>query len=129
MDLEQSYIKILLREWPNVYEFLNCVDYLVVTTAVIVPHGVGKTSPHTSIWASTCENLSLGFTNNKGADQPAHPHSLISALVILILESSIFRLATSRILWLVSVAEGTCLSLALSEYPKTGFVATRPIWC
>ena len=28
-----------------------------------------------TIWASTPENLSLGFVNNKGADQPAHPQS------------------------------------------------------
>ena len=30
--------------------------------------------------------------------------------------------------YLVSVAEETGLSLAMSETPKTGFVATRPIW-
>ena len=34
------------------------------------------------IWASTRENLSSGFANNKGADQPAHPRRLISTLVI-----------------------------------------------
>ena len=28
------------------------------------------------------ENLSLWFANNKGADQPAHPRSLISAFVV-----------------------------------------------
>ena len=33
-------------------------------------------------WASTQENLSLGFVNNKGADQPAQPRSLISTFVI-----------------------------------------------
>ena len=47
------------------------------------------------IWASKCENLSSGFTNNKGADQPGHPHSLISAFVIRVLESIISRLGTS----------------------------------
>ena len=35
-----------------------------------------------NIWASTRENLSSVFANNKGADQPAHPRSLISAFVI-----------------------------------------------
>ena len=35
-----------------------------------------------TIWASTRENLSLMFANNTGADQPAHPRSLISAFVI-----------------------------------------------
>ena len=33
----------------------------------------------------------LGFANNKGADQPAHPRSLISAFVIRLLESIISR--------------------------------------
>ena len=35
--------------------------------------------------------------NNKGADQPAHPRSLISAFVIRVLESIISRLAMSEI--------------------------------
>ena len=44
------------------------------------------------------------------------------------LESIISRLATSEIsiFLLVSVTEETGLSLALSETPKTGFVASRP---
>ena len=37
-----------------------------------------------------------GFANNKGADQPARPHSLISAFVISLLES-ISRLAKNKI--------------------------------
>ena len=39
-----------------------------------------------------------GFANNRGADQPAHPRSLISAYVIRFLESVISKLATSKIL-------------------------------
>ena len=38
-----------------------------------------------------------GFANNTGADQPAHPRSLISAFVIRILESIIYKLATGEI--------------------------------
>ena len=69
------------------------------------------------------------FANSKGADQPAHPSSLISAFVIRLLESVISRLATNEILffYLVSVAEQAGLKLALSETPKTGFLAMRPI--
>ena len=37
------------------------------------------------------------FANNKGANQPVHPRSLISAFVIRLLESIIYRLATSEI--------------------------------
>ena len=37
------------------------------------------------------------FVNNKDADQPAHPRSLISAFVIRFLESMISKLSTSKI--------------------------------
>ena len=37
------------------------------------------------------------FANNTGADQPAHPRSLISALVISVLKSTICKLATGEI--------------------------------
>ena len=49
------------------------------------------------IWTSTQENLSSGFAENTGADQPAHPRSLISAYVFRFLESTIFNLATRKI--------------------------------
>ena len=38
-----------------------------------------------------------GFANNTRADQPAHSRSLISAFVIRVLESTIYKLATSEI--------------------------------
>ena len=64
-----------------------------------------------------------GFPNNKGADQPAHPCSLISTFDIRIFESTISKLTTSEIsiFQLVSVAEETGLSLALSQTPKDRF--------
>ena len=60
------------------------------------------------------KNCLWGFANNKGADQPVHPHRLICAFVILVLECTISRLATSKIsiFQLVSVTEETGLSLA-----------------
>ena len=58
------------------------------------------------------------FVNNKGADQPGHPRSLISTFVSRFSESIIF--------WLVSVVAETGLRLALSETLKTGFLASRP---
>ena len=71
-----------------------------------------------------------GFANNTGADQPAHLRSLISALVIHYLETTICKLATGEIsiLLLVSVAEETVLKLALSDLPKTGFLVMWPIY-
>ena len=43
------------------------------------------------------EYLSSVFANNKGADQPAHARSLISAFIIPLLESIISRHAGSEI--------------------------------
>ena len=58
--------------------------------------------------------------NNKGADQPAHSCRLISTL----LESSVSKLTTSlfSIYQLVSVAEETGLSVALSETRRQVFL-------
>ena len=79
--------------------------------------------------AYTRENLSSVFANNKGEDQPAHPHSLISAFDIRLLESKVSELATSEfsIFQLISVAKETGLSLALSESLKPGFATLRPM--
>ena len=45
---------------------------------------------------SQCEKTCLrGMRYNKGADQHAHPRRLISAFVFHVLESIIFKLATS----------------------------------
>ena len=46
------------------------------------------------IWTIMQVNLSLGFANNKGRDQPARPCSLIGTFVIYV-ESIISKLATS----------------------------------
>ena len=41
------------------------------------------------IWATSWENLFMQYANNKGADQPAHPRSLISTFVVHWLDSII----------------------------------------
>ena len=71
-----------------------------------------------------------GFANNTGAEQPAHPRSLISAFVIRFLVRVICKHATGEFsfFWLVSVAEETGMKHAFSEPPKTGFLRTRPKW-
>ena len=68
--------------------------------------------------------------NNKGADQPAHPRSLISTFVVHYLDSIIPILAKSKFsrLYLVSVAEQAGLSHIWSQTPKTGFLVKRLIW-
>ena len=49
------------------------------------------------IWPRREKTCLLWFANNTGADQPAHPRSLISAFVIHFLESTIFNLETRKI--------------------------------
>ena len=39
----------------------------------------------------------MPFANNKGADQPAHPHSLISTFVVRSFDSMICILVLSRV--------------------------------
>ena len=39
-----------------------------------------------NIWATSWENLFKPYANNKGADQPAHPRSLISPIVVRCLD-------------------------------------------
>ena len=53
--------------------------------------------------ATAWENLFMPYANKKGADQPAHPHSLISAFVVRCLESIIPVLAKSKISKLASL--------------------------
>ena len=70
------------------------------------------------------------YANNKGADQHAHPRSLIRAFVVRCLDSiiSIHVLALSKISrqYLVSVGEQAGLSLTWLETLKS-FLLTRLI--
>ena len=71
--------------------------------------------PHKEVW---------GFANNKGSDQPAHLHSLISAFVICLLDSVVSKISFLQV---VSVAEQAGLGMAYTETPKTGFLMSRLI--
>ena len=57
----------------------------------IVPYSVLSYGPQHK---KTCHR---GFEDTTGADQPAHPRSLINAFVIRFLESTKFNLATGEI--------------------------------
>ena len=65
----------------------------------------------------------MSFANNKGADQPAHPRSLISVFVVRCLDSVMSLVSVTKIssLMLASVAEQTNLSLTWSETPEDTF--------
>ena len=71
----------------------------------------------------------LPYANNKGADQPAHPRSLISTFVVRCLDSVIPLVSITKIssLYLASVADQAGLSLPWSQTQKTGFLVTRLI--
>ena len=74
----------------------------------------------TTKWAPSWENLFLPYANNKGADQPAHSRSLISAFVVRCLDSILLVVSISEI-----SAEQAALSLTWSKTPKTGFFLWR----
>ena len=71
------------------------------------------------------ENLFKPYANNKCADQPAHPRSLISTFVFHCCDSSLCILATgiSKVsrLQLDSAAEQAGLSLTWSQIPDDRF--------
>ena len=62
----------------------------------------------------------MPYANNKGADQPAHPHSLVSTFVVCCFDSMICILAISKVsrFYLASVAEQAGLHLTWSKNPE-----------
>ena len=69
----------------------------------------------------------MSYANNKGADQPAHPHNLISTFVVRCLDSVMSLVSVTKIssLMLASIAEQASLRLTWSEPLKTRFLMTR----
>ena len=63
----------------------------------------------------------MSYATNKGADQIAHPRSLIGAFVVRCLDSIISIDSIAEISRLVSVAEQAGLSLTWSETPEDTF--------
>ena len=65
----------------------------------------------------------MSYANNKGADQPTHPRSLISTFVVRCLDSviSLVSVTTISSLILAPVAEQASLSLTSSETVKDTF--------
>ena len=68
-------------------------------------------------------NVSLSYAKNKGAEQPAHPRTLISAFVVRCLDSiiSLDSIAEISRLKLPSVAAQAGLCLGWSETPEDTF--------
>ena len=87
---------------------------------------LGKTglSIHGRIYLSRAmRKRVMSYANNKDADQPAHPRSLISIFVVRCLDSVMSLVSVTKIsrLMLASVAEQASLSLTWSETPEDMF--------
>ena len=69
----------------------------------------------------------MTYANNKGADQPAHPRSLVSTFLVRCLDSIIHIVSISELSssYLASVAAQAGLCQPWSQTPKTGFLVTR----
>ena len=65
----------------------------------------------------------MSYANNKGADQPAHPRSLLSTFVVCCLDSIISLESIAEISrpYVASVAAQAGLCLAWSETPEDTF--------
>ena len=71
----------------------------------------------------------MPYANHKGANQPAHPRSLINTFVVCCLDSIITPLVSIleiSSLYLASVVAGLCLTGL--QTPKTGFLMTQHIF-
>ena len=71
----------------------------------------------------------MPYANIKGADQPVHPHNLISVFVVHCLDSIIPLVSIPKIssLYLASVAAQADFSLTWLQTPKTDFLMMWPI--
>ena len=72
----------------------------------------------------------MSYANNKGADQPAHPRSLISTFVVHCLDSVMCLLSVTKIssLLLASAAEQASLSLTWLGTPEDTFSHDEALW-
>ena len=65
----------------------------------------------------------MPYANNKGADQPAHPRSLINAIVVHCIDSKIPQVSISEMssFYLASVAEQAGFSHTRLQTPENRF--------
>ena len=78
-------------------------EKIVLTAKAQASLCIPTVSPELSLFAHTINQPShekiclMSYASNKGADQPAHPRSLISAFVVCCLESIISLDSTAQI--------------------------------
>ena len=72
------------------HSFLYFIDFITKFNIQIIKLDKIKLNSHKNIIEPGHEKMCLiSYANNKGADQPAHPRSLISAFVVRCLDSII----------------------------------------
>ena len=76
-----------------IWVFAGCTLSLFVLSC----RGSNLNSPGSILLCQTRENLFLPYANNKDADPPVHPHSLISAFFVRCLDRIIHILAIAKI--------------------------------
>ena len=88
-------------------------------------HGFITLSDATSYmyWPGHAKMRLMSYAKNKGADEPAHPYSLISTFVVRCLDSMICIFAIYKVsgFLLASVVVQAGLNLTWSKSPKTHF--------
>ena len=87
-------IKRLLKSGRRCFNNYEMISSLPVKLAVRRNWSQKKKNTSTSClvgtkWATSWENLFMPYANNNGADQPAHPRSVISAFVVRCLDNII----------------------------------------
>ena len=84
-----SHLVCHMLERPAIFLRLLSIIFILYSYSGVVCHiGEARTIPHTC--EPSHEKMCLmSHANNKGADQPAHPRSLISAFVVRCLDSKI----------------------------------------
>ena len=86
---------IRLTFWDHHFDmvcyFVTFIICVMICFLFLVPYWKAM------IWATSWENLFLPYANNKGADQPAHPRSLISTFVVCCQDSIISLVFISKI--------------------------------
>ena len=70
---------------------------MLVIKTVLYIHDKGKGVPVLKIGPGHVKMCLIPYANNKGADQPAHPCSMISTFVVHCLDSMICILALSKV--------------------------------
>ena len=98
---------VLCLPWQGLMSKVKVIDITSVLVSGSKEYVYQIWTLHLDFWVTSWKNLFLPYANNKGADQPAHPCSLISTFVVRCLDSRKLILAISKMskLYLVCVDE------------------------